>query len=556
MHGNLLERLDARLRAVDARAFAVAPILAPGAAWDATVVVRDDAFADVGRDAIADDRDVSAVAPSGPRIVLRYMDDAIAQLGAALEEGAFAGMATDDLLADWPPCIVDFCDPNAGKALHVGHLRNIAIGHALAAALAAGGAAVERWSQIADAGRHMGEAMAGWLLFGDGRPPDAAGEKADHVLGRLYARYVREVAPPLDAVRQEDAAVAHDLVAGDDLAQQLMARWLAGEPEAVDLWRRVRDWAVAGQDETLARLGVRFDRAIYDSERVPEIPALVAEGLDAGLLRRRDCGALVYDTGDESYPELPLTRPDGFPTQNLRVVAIWLALMRELPGRRLIHFSGDEWRAHRTHVERLVRALRPGATPYPTDYLLHGMVVGDDGPMSSSRGEPLLIDALFEQLLAAPEVQAAAAEGREGATAEDLVAMTLLGCCLDRPTAKRLVIAPRRLLDARVNGGWRLARAWARAWRSAADGPPDPDPRDPGYRYLVMQSQLHRGQLRAVAAKLDTYILMRYLAILADWYLGTPQSPRVDRLMRQILGKGLSALGLLRTAAMRQPIAI
>lgn len=553
MQVNLLETLDATLHAVDADAFSVAPILRPGEAWDATVVVRDDAFAEMGRDAVAQNRDISAVAPSGARFVLRYMDDAIAELGAALEAGEPVGMEAGDLLAG-APCIVDFCDPNAGKALHLGHLRNIAHGHALAATLQAGGADVARWSQIADAGRNVGEAMAGWLLYAQDESPETTGEKGDHFVGRLYARYVREVAPPAD-VRQEDVAVAHDLVEADDFAQDLMGRWLRGEPEATEIWRTVRGWAVAGQDATLARLGVRIDRPIYDSERVPEIPALVERALAAGVFRRKDCGTVVYETGEEGYPELPLTRPDGFPTQNLRVVAIWLALMRELPGHRLIHFSGDEWRAHRTHVDQLLRTLQPGATPFPTDYLLHGMVVTEDGVMSSSRGEPLLIDALFEQLLEAPALQDAAREGRDGATVEDLVAMTLLGLCLDRPTAKQLVVAPQRLLDERTNGGWRLARAWARAWSSDADGAADPAPRDPAYRYLVMQSQLHRGQVRAVADKLDTYILVRYLAILAQWYLGTPPNSRVDRLMRQILARGLSALGLLRSASTRQPIA-
>lgn len=554
MQVNLFETLDATLRAVGPEAFAVAPILHPGEPWDATVVVRDDAFAEIGRDAVVQDRDISAVAPSGKRFVLRYMNDAIAELGAALEAGTPVGMVADDLLDD-TPCIVDFCDPNAGKALHLGHLRNIAVGNALAAALQAAGANVTRWSQIADAGRNVGEAMAGWLLYGHDQSPATTGEKSDHFVGRLYARYVREVAPATDGVRQEDVAVAHDLVEQDDFAQDLMGRWLRGDPEASAIWRMVRDWAVAGQDETLARLGIRFDQPIYDSERVPEIPALVEEARASGVFRRKECGAIVYDTGQENYPELPLTRPDGFPTQNLRVVAIWLALMRELPGHRLIHFSGDEWRAHRTHVEQLVRALRPGEEPYPTDYLLHGMVVTDDGVMSSSRGEPLLIDALFDLLLDAPEVQEAAREQRDGATAEDLVAMTLLGLSLDRPMSKRLVVSKQRLLDERTNSGWRLARAWARAWSSDADGAADPDPTDLDYRYLVMQSQLHRGQVRAVTDKLDTYILVRYLGILAEWYLGTPPSPRIDRLMRQLLASGLSALGLLRTASIRQPIA-
>ncbi len=57
--------------------------------------------------------------------------------------------------------LVQFWDANATKALHVGHLRNLAIGNAVASALAQAGGQVERRSLISDAGRSMGEAMAG-----------------------------------------------------------------------------------------------------------------------------------------------------------------------------------------------------------------------------------------------------------------------------------------------------------------------------------------------------------------------------------------------------------
>jgi len=54
---------------------------------------------------------------------------------------------------------VQFWDANATKALHIGHLRNLAIGNSLAAALQQSGAHVERRSRISDMGRGMGEAM-------------------------------------------------------------------------------------------------------------------------------------------------------------------------------------------------------------------------------------------------------------------------------------------------------------------------------------------------------------------------------------------------------------
>ena len=86
---------------------------------------------------------------------------------------------------------VQFWDANATKALHVGHLRNLAIGNALAAALSQAGAQVERRSLISDAGRSMGEAMAGVMKSGRHAQawPDK-NEKSDHFVGCCYAEYV------------------------------------------------------------------------------------------------------------------------------------------------------------------------------------------------------------------------------------------------------------------------------------------------------------------------------------------------------------------------------
>ena len=67
-------------------------------------------------------------------------DGWIETTGAALEAGGSAEATLADLAAG-ERFSVQFWDANATKALHVGHLRNLAIGNALAAALAQAGGA-------------------------------------------------------------------------------------------------------------------------------------------------------------------------------------------------------------------------------------------------------------------------------------------------------------------------------------------------------------------------------------------------------------------------------
>src|SRR5580700_729778 len=183
-------------------------------------------------------------------------DPRIAELGVRLPARPLPPV-TRDLLKD-APYIVDFCDPSPTTALHAGYLRNIALGHALASALEAAGAHVARQTQIADAGRDMGEAMAGYLRYAQELDPATAREKSDRFVGRLHALHAHEARAD-----------------GGDLAASLLARLASGDQEVRNLWHTVRDWAVSGQNETLARLGVRFERTIFDSQYLPRIAPLV-----------------------------------------------------------------------------------------------------------------------------------------------------------------------------------------------------------------------------------------------------------------------------------------
>src|SRR5215218_2704058 len=473
---NLLDAVEATLRAVDGDAFRVVPILRQQDPADVAAITRDRELAPQALEALGADSAVASVEQEQQRFLMRFTDERIAATGAGLEAGRLTGMGTDDLLAG-TRAIVDFCDPNATKALHVGHLRNIALGQAVTSALRAAGAHVERQSHIGDAGRSMGEAMAGYQRYAAPQTPEEAGVKGDQFVGQLYARYAREEGPPAD-VHDADAPVARDLDERDDLAQQLLSGVEREDPDAVALWRTVRDWAVAGQNETLARLGLRFERIIYDSQRTQTSKQVAQLGIERGVFIREDRGTIAYLTGDDSYPVMPLTRADGFPTHHLRVVAMWRDLMLTEQGSELIHLSGDEWKAHVIHAEELLRELEPDLRVLPSLHIVHGMVSSEvDGELSSSKGTAQLVDELLDELVARPEVRALAREGEPLLSADDLVAIAVLGFCLDKPVHKGLVMpSVDHFLDQDHNTGWRIALAWAKAWDAADDGAPDPAP--------------------------------------------------------------------------------
>ncbi len=544
---NLLDAVEGTLRALDPAAFRVVPILRADAGADVSAIALKPEAAPAALEALSADPAIASVERQGPqRLLIRFADERIAATGAELEAGRLAGMETDDLRAG-ARAVVDFCDPNATKALHVGHLRNIALGQAVTMALRAAGVHAERQSHIGDAGRSMGEAMAGYERWAAPATPAQAGVKGDKFVGELYARYVREEAPVAE-VHDGDAPVARDLHQIDDDAQRLLTGVEQEDPQALALWRRVRDWAVEGQNETLARLGVRFERILYDSQRTQTSKRVAQLGIERGVFVREPRGTIAYLTGDDSYPVMPLTRADGFPTHHLRVVAMWRDMMLELQGADLIHLSGDEWKAHVIHAEELLTRLEPSLRVLPSLHIVHGMVSSEvDGELSSSKGTAQLVDDLLDELAARPEVRALAREGEPLTSADDLVAIAVLGFCLDKPVHKGLAMPTvEHFLDPDHNTGWRIALAWAKAWDAAGDGAPDPAPADPAYRHIVLQSQVHRRNLAVALEDLDLLKYVRYVGHLSGWYLDGDHDPRVGRVMRAILVSGLGALGLVR----------
>ncbi|HEX4837389.1 MAG TPA: arginine--tRNA ligase, partial [Solirubrobacteraceae bacterium] len=275
-------------------------------------------------------------------VELRLKDGWIETTGAALEAGGGAEAALGDLTRSQRYAI-QFWDANATKALHVGHLRNLALGNALAASLEQAGGEVERRSVISDAGRSMGEAMAGIVRSGhhtSAWPDDD--QKSDHFVGLCYADYVAAGGFAEEGIDEREDSLTRELRMQNDAADELLKRVMAGESEALELWFKTRAWVISGQRKTLARLGVAFDRVFFESDFLTEGNELIERGLAEGKLERRVDGVVIYDTGVEHLEEMPLVRADGQTTQHLRAVSYWMGTP-SVEGVTTIQITGTEW---------------------------------------------------------------------------------------------------------------------------------------------------------------------------------------------------------------------
>jgi arginyl-tRNA synthetase len=491
-----------------------------------------------------------AVAVEGGRTWLRLTDEWVARRGAEVEQGpeAVAGCGEG---AAGQRFSLNFWDANSTKALHIGHLRNLALGNALGNALTEAGGQVERRSIICDIGRSMGEAMAG--VVRSGKYPQGAGEaggvKPDHFVGYCYADYVRNGTggAALGLAQDHPAdSLTREVDVMEDSADELLGRVLNGDQSALELWSQTRAWVISGQRKTLARLGIHFDRVFFESDFLPEVAELAELGLQEGTLEKRPDGTVIYLTGREELEEMPLVRSDGVPTQHMRALAYWLA-DTGLDGTTSVQVCGQEWFAHVTCRRQLMAELVHTGSDngfHPYHDVFHGMVAREREKVASSKKDALLIDHLVEwvdeQIEADPERSAI----RRAHPADDRVPSEVaLGFFLLHSATKRVEFEPEKLIADESALGWDLTRARARNGDGAPAPSAEPE-RDPEYRFAVLQSETYGRLLGKVAKDLEVAPLARYASHLARWQNERKRDPAVERVAQATLDRAARGLGL------------
>jgi arginyl-tRNA synthetase len=484
----------------------------------------------------------------GKQVWLRLADSWIEEAGAAIEPRNGGAPPNADIAAD-QHFALNFWDANSTKALHVGHLRNLALGNALGAALTEAGGKVERRSIICDVGRSMGEAMAGVVRSGRhlGSSPEN-GQKTDHFVGYCYADYVKTGGSVNELVNADPGdSLDREVDVQNDSADELLRRVLGGDQTALELWSQTRAWVISGQRKTLARLGISFDRVFFESDFLPEVIELTELGLEEGTLARRDDGTVIYLTGRKELEEMPLVRSDGVPTQHMRALAYWMAAPG-LDQTTSIQICGLEWVAHVTCRRQLMAELAhagpEGDGFHPLHDVFHGMVAKEQQAVASSKQDAVLIDHLVEWIDEQIDDDDELAAVRDAHPAPDqLASQVALGYFLLYPAAKRVDFEPEKLLVGDKSLGWDMARARAHGGNGSPSSAGELC-EDPNYRFAVVQADMYRRHLRLATQRLDVVQLGRFASHLARWHLEGERGPEVERVVKAVLADSARGLGL------------
>jgi len=301
--------------------------------------------------------------------------------------------------------MVEYLSPNTNKPLHLGHLRNGALGMSVARLYESTGHRVVKANLINDRGVHICKSMLAWQRWGDGSTPQSAGKKGDHFVGDWYVRFAREA--------DRDAGLENQV-------QQMLQQWEAGEQETVDLWKTMNSWVYDGFSQTYHDFGLEFDVFYYESNTYKLGKDAIQKGLAAKVFENDAQGNTVFqlpakEFGQEKNGEakkVTVLRPDGTSLYITQDIATSILKIEEHDLNFSIYVVGSE---QEYHFKCLFQILADLGNEWAQDcyHLSYGMVYLPEGKMKSREGKIVDADDLIAEMkkLAAAEIRQRDADG-------------------------------------------------------------------------------------------------------------------------------------------------
>ena len=300
-----------------------------------------------------------------------------------------------------PLVMVEYSSPNTNKPLHLGHVRNNLLGYSLARILEACGNRVVKTNIVNDRGIHICKSMLAWKKWADGATPESRRQKGDHLIGDCYVAFDKHYKAELAELKakgmtDEEAEAASTLMKE---AREMLRAWEAGDPEVRALWEKMNEWVYAGFDETYRRMGVDFDKIYYESTTYLDGKAKVLEGLEKGIMYRREDGSVWADLTADGLDHKLLLRSDGtsvYMTQDIGTAAQRYA---DFPIDRMVYVVGNEQEYHFKVLSLILDKL---GFKWGKDlvHFSYGMVELPNGRMKSREGTVVDADDLMETMVA------------------------------------------------------------------------------------------------------------------------------------------------------------
>lgn len=484
--------------------------------------------------------------------------------------------------------VVDLCGVNLAKQMHVGHIRAVIIGDAIARVFERLGHRVVRQNHVGDWGLPIAMVTAKLMQFG------AAGKDVSSLtlddLERLYKDAQKECDADeagLAMVRRYNLGPKPEAEIGTQVeearehlarAKATLVKLQAHDPPTYAVWKRIAEVTMRACLANCARLGavVLDEHSAGESSYADELVPMVDELVRMGITEESE-GALVIRVPGFEEPCIIRKSDGGFLYATTDMAAVRRRVQKFgadrviycVDARQGLHFRQVFGAAHRAGFD-----VAPGhGSPSRLEHAAFGTILGRDGkPFKTRTGESVKLAGLLDEAVERAERAVAEkaadldpAERRRVAEAVGIAAIKYADLSNDR--IKDYVFDFDRMLAFEGNTGPYLLYAAVRIRNIFRKGGIDPSTLagvkmslgTPEEKSLALALLRYPGVVRSVAQWLEPHRLCQYLYELAGAFsafytqcpvLAAPDATtrasrlRLCAITRRVLEDGLGLLGI------------
>lgn len=276
--------------------------------------------------------------------------------------------------------LIEYGSPNTHKEIHVGHLRNFALGLSVERLLRAAGAKVTAVNYIGDVGAHV----AKWLWHFKNTGGSLA-ELSKIPFGKLYTEATVAADADEEKTKPEIGAVLRALEAHD--------------PEWEKLWLETRDECLRQMDVIFKELGIHFSRTYLESEVEGPGKELVKELLAKGIAKVGERDAIIVDLAEpEDLGVFLVLKGDGNSLYSTKELALAGLKFKEYPDtQESIHVVDNR---QSLYFRQLFATLKRLGLEKPMLHLAYDFVTLSEGAMSSRKGNIVTYEDFRDQMIA------------------------------------------------------------------------------------------------------------------------------------------------------------
>lgn len=355
-------------------------------------------------------KDLGEVEAAGPYVNIRLNKQSAGSgiLKKILKEGNEYGSFGEDgkKFFEGRRVMVEYSSPNTNKPLHLGHMRNDALGESVSRILKKAGAEVYRVNIINNRGVHICKSMLAYKMFHEAKEdtPESLGIKGDHFVGQCYVEFDKWAKEHPEALQQ---------------AEDMLVKWEEGDKEVRALWQKMNGWTLSGVQQTYERTGVGFEKLYFESDTYLKGKEEILRGLEKGIFFKAEDGSVRVDvtnvTGkgkDGEDHSKVLLRKDGTSVYITQDIGTAISRHDDWAFNQMVYVVASE---QIYHFKILFHILKQLGYDWASNlyHLSYGLVNLPSGRMKSREGTVVDADDLIDNLHA-QALTAIQEKGRDG----------------------------------------------------------------------------------------------------------------------------------------------